>query len=487
VSIAGWRAADPRSFLALAIGVAVLFLGRGSGAAQVDAGRLEHLIIIYQENHSFDSYFGTFPGADGLANAGDTALQVDRGGKPYATLPPVPGDPRFPPNLPNRPFLFNQYAGLDALTPSPAHEFYRQQYQINRGRMNRFVALSGVGAAAVGYWDASDLPLWQLASRYTLADHFFQAAFGGSFLNHQWLICACTPVFRDAPKELVSAPSPDDPSLMEDNVVTPDGFVVNTAYSANGPRPADVPLVEAVPGQTAPTVGDRLNEAGVDWAWYAGGWNEALAGRAPTGWGYHHQPFAYYANYAEGTVLRQRHLKDEAEFFSALRDATLPAVSFVKPSHVVNEHPRFSSVARGQQHLMELVQAIQESDYWASAAIVITYDENGGYWDHVAPPVVDRWGPGTRVPAVVVSPFAKKGYVDHTTYDTTSILKLIENRWNLPPLSSRDAASRGLENAFDVEVSAGGAARRSPQALGLLTALALVWIGCNWPRERRIR
>ena len=92
---------------------------------------------------------------------------------------------------------------------------------------------------------------------------------------------------------------------------------------------------------------------------------------------------------------------------------------------------------------------MQNSPYWADTAIIITYDENGGFWDHVAPPAGDRWGPGTRVPAIIISPFAKKGFVDHTQYDTTSILKTIETRWNLAPLGTRDAAAASLINAFE--------------------------------------
>jgi plastocyanin len=95
------------------------------------------------------------------------------------------------------------------------------------------------------------------------------------------------------------------------------------------------------------------------------------------------------------------------------------------------------------------VRAVQQSPAWAYTAIIVTYDENGGFWDHVAPPKGDRWGPGTRVPTIVISPYAKKGYVDHTKYDTTSILKLIETRWGLAPLGPRDAAATGLANVFD--------------------------------------
>src|SRR5206468_7206944 len=148
----------------------------------------------------------------------------------------------------------------------------------------------------------------------------------------------------------------------------------------------------------------------------------------------HHQPFAYFASYGDGTDGRRQHLKDERDFMTALRDRTLPAVSFVKPLGADSGHPKYGDVRRGEDHVAALVKAVQESDYWKDTVIVLTYDENGGFWDHVAPPTIDRWGPGTRVPTIVVSPFAKTGHVDHTRYDTTSILRLIELRRSLDPL-----------------------------------------------------
>jgi acid phosphatase len=162
--------------------------------------------------------------------------------------------------------------------------------------------------------------------------------------------------------------------------------------------------------------------------------------------------FAYFANYADGTAAKAEHLKDITDFFAALKSddehGGLPAVSFVKPLGPDNEHPGYTDLMRGQQYVADLVAAVQKSDYWDSTAIIITYDENGGRWDHVAPPAIDRWGDGTRVPAIIISPFAKRGFVDHTQYDTTSILKFIESRWHLRPLGTRDANANNLLNAF---------------------------------------
>jgi phospholipase C len=237
--------------------------------------------------------------------------------------------------------------------------------------------------------------------------------------------------------------------MLHDGFVTPDGFAINTCYTVNTPHPASTKPEKLVPQQTNPTIGDRLNDAHLTWAWYSGGWDEACAGTPDKSFQFHHQPFAYYANYADGTKGRADHLLDESAFIAAAQNGNLPAVSFVKPLGNENEHPGYSNVSSGEHHAVDLINAIRNGPQWKDTAIFVTYDENGGFWDHVPPPVVDGWGPGTRVPAIVISPYARKHFVDHTVYDTTSILAFIEHRWNLPPLSSRDANAADLTKAFD--------------------------------------
>jgi phospholipase C len=230
------------------------------------------------------------------------------------------------------------------------------------------------------------------------------------------------------------------PGTRQDAEVTPDRYAVNTVFPAHPPYPANVPSERRLPPQTAPTIGDRLSERGVSWAWYAGGWNDAVAGRPAKLFQFHHQPFAYFARYAPDTPERARHLKDEADFFGDLATGSLPTVAFVKPIGDDNEHPGYATLAAGQKHVARL---------WPHAVIIITYDEHGGRWDHVPPPVIDRWGPGLRVPTVIISPFAKRGFVDHTPYETVSILKLIETRWGLPALDERDRRANDLAHAFE--------------------------------------
>lgn len=426
---------------------------RDGGSA--DLQRLKHIVVIYLENHSFDNLYGEFPGANGLASAGPRAIQVNPAGVPYATLPTPPGG-AFPGTLANAPFSIEQYVPASANTPDLVHRFYQEQLQIDGGKMDRFAAVSDAKGLVMGFYHTATLPLAAEAASNTLCDNFFHGAFGGSFLNHIHLIAAQAPVFAGAPAS-IRAQLDAAGNLVKDGAVTPDGYVVNTSFTVNAPHPATAAVANLVPNQTMPTIGDRLSAKGVSWAWYSGGWKDALAGHADPLFQYHHQPFAFFANYADGTAAKAQHLKDEAEFVAAARAGRLPAVSFVKPLGEVNEHPGYTNVLSGEQHVVALLQALRASPHWKHTAVIVTYDENGGFWDHVAPPTVDRWGPGSRVPTLVISPLAKHGYVDHNRYDTTSILALIEHRWGLAPLTARDAAANDMRDAFDFsqEVGAG--------------------------------
>jgi len=217
-----------------------------------------------------------------------------------------------------------------------------------------------------------------------------------------------------------------------------------------------------------PTIGDRLSASGISWKWYSGGWDNALASTAsnPANNGgvplnppvdplfqWHHQPFAYYDNYAPfkngaRNPVSAAHLQDENNFFLDLTTHSLPAVVFIKALGPDNEHPGYAGLLTGQQHVADLVNAVQQSQYWDTTLIVVTYDEHGGRWDHVTPPVTGIWGDGSRVPGLILGPLARRGFVDHTQYDTLSILKTIEDRFGLQPLSPLDAQANSLKNSL---------------------------------------
>ena len=416
----------------------------------VAINKVNHVVVIYLENHSFDNLYGQFAGANGLSDATSSKIiQVDSAGTRYAVLPAVPGSTAFPTNLPNNYFNIDQYVPNDMMTPDVLHRFYQEQMQIDGGRMDKYALYNTSAGLSQGYYKTSLLPLLSMAKKYTLCDNFFHSAFGGSFLNHMWLIAAASPVFPNAPESIVAQLDANG-KLIKDGAVTPEGFVVNTSYSVNIPHPGYAADSVLIPYQTFATIGDRLNDKKISWAWYSGGWNNALAGTPDPTFQFHHQPFIYFKNYADGTQAKKDHLKDETDFITAAQKGTLPSVSFVKPLGIDNEHPGYSDVQNGESHTVDLVNDVLNGPDGKDAVIVITYDENGGFWDHVVPPVIDKkWGPGTRVPAIIISPFAKQGFVDHTQYETASILSFIEKRWKLAPLTSRDKNANPLQNAFN--------------------------------------
>jgi len=423
-------------------------LGLTAAPAFAQLNKVKHVVVIYMENHSFDNLYGQFPGADGLEQAKqENVVQLNGEGQAYSTLPPIPHSSAFPTNLPNSYFNIDQYVAPDQVTPDVTHRFYQEQLQINGGKMNRYAHYNFTKGLAMGYYRTKDLPLYDLARKYTLCDHFFHSVFGGSFLNHQWLIAAASPMFPNAPASII-AQVDSNGKLIKDGTVTPDGYAVNTINSINlYPKNGNPDFV--LPNQTGPNIGDRLSDKGVSWAWYSGGWNNIMEGKPAPSFTYHHQPFAYFSRYAEGTQGRKDHLKDETEFLEAATKGTLPAVSFVKPIGLENEHPGESTITGGESHAVKLIEAVLNGPNGKDAVVILTYDENGGFWDHVAPPLIDKWGPGTRIPALIFSPFAKKGYVDHTIYETVSILAFIEKRWGLEPLNDRDKNADPLSHAFN--------------------------------------
>jgi len=437
---------------------------------------INHVIVIYQENWSFDALYGHLPAVNGLANSFNTIPQLDRTANYttyiYQNPQPLNGaaDNRFPPGngqpaLPTLPYDLTRFITPNSTTGDIVHRFYTEQLQIDNGAleakngyMDKFVTFSDNPGLVMSYFDASNMPEGLLAQQYTICDNFFHSAYGGSFLNHQFFVSATAPFWNQAiPSGWLSSYNATTHSL-NDNHLTIDGnYVVNTTYGAQTPHPSVptnqlmLPINDNNPAGTdyTPTIGDRMDAANVTWKWYSGGWNNALAGNPDPLFQFHHQPFAYYANYApfnpDGTLNPAHtgphaHLQDEQNFFTDVVHGTLPSVSFIKALGPDNEHPGYASLLQGQLHVASLVFAIQNSKYWKDSVIIITYDEHGGRWDHVPPPVMsDGWGLGSRVPCIIVSRYTSGGWIDSNQYETTSILKLIERRWNLAPLAARDA------------------------------------------------
>jgi acid phosphatase len=483
--------------LALLAATAIVGLAGEANCAGIED--IATIVVIYGENRSFDNLYGLFPGANGLSKGTPAgATQLDRDGSVLKELPPVwdgltakgvvpPVTQAQTEHLPNSPFAIDDPRGfntpLSVTTRDLWHRFYQNQMQIDDGKNDRFVAYADSGALVMGHYDGSKLPLWDVARQYTLADNFFMGAFGGSFLNHFWLVCACTPTYPEADrspaKDSISVVAADGttltpaanspksamdgiPKFVKDGNLSPDFYAVNTMQppyqpSANKPAPdgdpafADPAAPTTLPPQSQATIGDLLTNKGIGWAWYSGAWQATLDGKNAVpvpNFQYHHQPFNYFADMAPGTAARAEHLKDGglggSELIKAIDGGTLPQVTFYKPQGNLNEHAGYTDVLEGDRHIAEVIAHLQKGPQWPHMLVVVTYDENGGFWDHVAPPKGDRWGSGSRVPALIVSPFAKRGFVDHTACDTTSILRFVTRRFGLPTL----AGLRDRDNAL---------------------------------------
>jgi acid phosphatase len=554
------RPGAARAAVVVAMGLVVAVAGASSGKAGTGHGDrqnlrdFKHIVVIYEENHSFDNLYGGWEGVNGLS-AADAAhtTQVDQFGAAYpclrqddvnlalVSISPCTApsgfpntwfeiDPFIPPTATTCPTPLNAFSSQNGFlngtglpggcTRDIVHRFYEEQYQLNGGHQNRYATGSDAAGLVMGVYDTSALPIYQYLHQpnhphYVVADDFFQAAFGGSFLNHQWLIAARTPDWPGVPAAqhsvldsngmtftanhperwpLYTKPPADTVVDGAATVACPAApnlacgdFAVNTTEPQWEPTS---PFAPKLPPQTNPTIGDRLDAKNIDWAWYAGGWSNANGDVGGPGWTngtdsctdpnhasfshfpycpdnlfqQHHQPFNYFAEFDPsthpGAAQRRVHLKDEAVFFDALSRSTaeckLESVSFVKPLGEENEHPGYASEPNGSNHLVSLLSGIEGSSCAKDTLVIVTYDENGGQWDHVSPPGQgndngphDVWGPGTRVPALVISPELEQPFaVDHTQYDTTSILATIEARWNLKPLGTRDAAVNNLSSIF---------------------------------------
>jgi acid phosphatase len=480
--------------------------------------KIKNVVVIFAENRSFDNLFGLYPGANGIKDALKNYVpQKDRDGSTAMTwLPPVfggvtaAGQPvtvtqaQTTHILPNAPFQIDAamppwgspQTPQNIVTRDLYHRFFENQMQINGGANDGFAAWADSGGLVMGYYDGSKMALWDIARQYTLADNFFMGAFGGSFLNHQYLVCACAPEYPNAdtapahptvavvntdgdgrylpslalkPTSPASADNGAPVYVLSGNIAPYNYFGDKTFRAINTMQPsyqpsgnswaasdathlyADPAAATTLPPQAQTHIGDLLSAKGVDWVWYAGSWNDTLADRTKVynaafgNFQAHHQPFNYFADFDPQTHAADRaaHMKDYTDLVAAVTAGKLPAVSFYKPVGVLNEHAGYANVTDGDAHIADLIKKLKASPQWKHMLVIVTYDENGGFWDHVAPPKGDPVGPATRIPALIISPFARKGLVDHTQYDTASILRFITHRYSLPILNGlqvRDTA-----------------------------------------------
>jgi phospholipase C len=373
---------------------------RGASDAQADGLRAEpvprtpikHFIFLMQENHTFDNYFGTYPGVAGI---------------PPGTCMPV--DPSNPQNEDCVvPFHINdrESANLDH-----SRRTFTLQYAM--GQMDGFVYAINQrnqnGTIAMGYYDDRDLPYyWNIADEYVLFDHFFSSAHSGSSTNHMYSVAGVPGIGRTPPE--------------------------GKGY-----------------GTGVTTIFDRLEESGVSWKFYVQNYDPSITYRnLPSDANRASQvvwvPLLNFDRFLDDPSLNS-HIVDLGEYFTDLENGTLPSVAYIVPSGA-SEHPPGSLLA-GQKFVRKLIQALMSSEAWSSSAFLWTYDDWGGWYDHMPPPQVDAEGYGFRVPALLVSPYARRGYIESTQLDFTSVLKFIEENWDIEPLAERDAAAQSIVTAFD--------------------------------------
>jgi phospholipase C len=385
-----------RAFAVFALLFTVLAPGQAIGADPPTQTPIKHFLFLLQENHSFDNYFGTYPNVDGL---------------PPGTCMPV--DPVQPSLGCIKPFHLGSQPVSDLLHN---RETFVGQYL--DGRMDGFVsahrALGGPNAEQVarltmGYYDDRDLPYyWNIAGQYVLFDRFFSSAAAGSFMNHMYWVTA----------------TPGDPN--HDSPPT-QGF-----------------------GDLL-TIFDRLESQGISWKFYVQNYDPAINYRTLKNAGDKAAqavfvPLLDFNRFLDNPYLFD-HIVNMEQYYTDLRNGTLPTVAYMAPLGS-SEHPP-GSIQAGQRLVQTIVNALTRSDYWNSSAFMWAYDDWGGWYDHVSPPQVDQYGYGFRVPALLVSAYARQGQVNSTTLDYTSVLKFIETNWGLQPLAARDAAATSIASAFD--------------------------------------
>jgi phospholipase C len=379
--------------------------------------KIEHIVFLVKENRTFDHMFGSFPGADG-ATHGETC---DGGIVPL------------------------ERAADRA--PDADHGFAAGLVAINGGQMNCFDRIRDDLVPYVTYAREQIPNYWALAEHFTLADRFFSAVYGPTGVEHFWVIAAQSDRFVDVGRPgQFGTGAPRERCL--DRLERAYAFKKLTEEEeADAFRleeiPAIIPLTtrywtERWPCSDVKILPDLLEERGISWKYYQGGSSHMRVMD-----GIRHVRF--------GPMYRK--VVPNETFVDDVRNGELPSVSWLIPPPGLNDHPNSgrASICEGENWTVEVLNALQRSPDWESTAVILTWDDFGGFYDHVAPPHIDLFGLGPRVPALVISPWARPGYIDSRTYEFSSVLRFIERVFGLPALTERDRRSSDMLGAFDFE------------------------------------
>lgn len=395
---------------------------------------INHIVVIMQENRSFDNYFGTYPGANGI---------------PKGTC--VPLSPDNPSVGCVKPFL-----STDVISGDLPHGYQSSVVGYDNGKMDGFMVGENENPKTMTYYDNKTIPYyWDLAKNYVLADNFYSSVLSYSLPNHWYALAGQAPA--TSMFYFMHRPPNNDILNQQENASTIAGGNPNatTNFGVN-PNPTSTNLRDGVArvyleeSNLTKTVADLfMNDThNITWKYYdhlirAGNYKAAVSsGRAFEFW----NPFS--AKGSTYTPAYAPHFVNRAQIFTDLKSGDFPQVSWVTPSFPISEHPP-ANITFGMNWVKDVINAIMSSPYWNSTAIVVTWDDYGGFYDHVPPPQIDKYGLGFRMPTLIISPYAKSGYIDHTQYQFESMLKFIEWRFSLQPLTERDLHANNLLNAFD--------------------------------------
>jgi phospholipase C len=470
-------------------------LGKSRAAdAAVTATPVKHLVVIFQENVSFDHYFGTYPNATNPA------------GEPqFHASPDTPSVNGLNDNLltqnPNtaNPMRLDR---TQPLTCDQDHDYTPEQQAFDHGLMDKFVQFTEVISCSspdislpglvMDYYDGNTVTaMWNYAQHFALSDNSYGTTFGPSTPGALNLVSGQTHG---------ASVSPADPSAVANG----------TDFGDDDPAFDDCSAGSKIT-MTGTNIGDLLNAHGVTWGWFEGGFRPTsfspvecnsshtnIGGAAVSDYSAHHEPFQYYSSTSNprrnppssvsmiGKTDQANHQYDLKDFWAAVAHGNMPAVSFLKASRYQDGHAGYSDPLDEQHFLVDTINRLEASPDWHDTAVVIAYDDSDGFYDHVMSPIVndsqdsandaltdpgqcgtsapaggfeDRCGYGPRLPLLVISPYARPDTVDHTITDQSSILRFIEDNWGTGRIgsSSFDAKAGSLDNMFRF-----GAGQRAP-------------------------
>jgi phospholipase C len=458
---------------------------------------IKHLIVIFQENVSFDHYFATYPNASNSNGSGDPQFI------PKANTPSVNGlSGSLLTDNPNsaNPFRIPR---SNASTCDNDHLYTRLQEAYNGGLMDKFVETNSVSkgcnpSITMGYFDGNTVTaLWNYAQHFSMSDNFYGTTFGSSTPGHINLISGQT---HDATPQYLNATYHGENLWFVSNGTLI--FDANPQYDkCFNPATKSFPLIS----MNGTNVGDLLNSKNVTWGWFQGGFkptNMTAEGGPVCGSAHansqgktlvdylpHHEPFQYYKTTANpdhlppisvemiGRSDQANHQYDISDFWNAVESDNLPAISFLKAPAYQDGHAGYSNPLEEQAFIVDTINRFQKLPEWNTTAIIIAYDDSDGWYDHVMPPIVsqsddpqtdallgdglcgkpspemykDRCGYGPRLPLLIVSPFSKVNYIDHQVIDQTSILRFIEDNWNLGRIGDQsfDVKAGSILNMFN--------------------------------------